>query len=135
MKKELSNYMKIEFPSQFENKTFTSNAVSEFVEQLNPTVEELKDIKAIVAEAVANAVDHAYPKNKHGKITVEVSIFNNKLVEIKVSDRGCGIDDVEKAKIPMFTTGSSIHSGLGFTVMESFADKIIIKSKFFTFFI
>ena len=127
MKKELSNYMKFEFPSKHENRLYSSEVVYQFVKQLNPTVEELSDIKTIVAEAVGNAIDHAYPNNK-GKITVKVSIFKNKLVEIKVSDRGCGIKDIEKAIDPLFTTDSTNHAGLGFSVMESFSDKVNVIS-------
>lgn len=130
MKKELSNYMKFEFPSKNENKLYSSEVVYGFVKQLNPTVEELRDIKTLVAEVVGNAIEHAYPNNKDGKITVKVSIFkNNKLVEIKVTDKGCGIEDVKEATEPLFTTDSTNHSGLGFSVMESFSDKVNVKSK------
>ena len=127
MKKELSNYMKFEFPSMNENRLYSSEVVYQFVKQLNPTVEELSDIKIIVAEAVGNAIDHAY-QNTKGKITVKVSIFKNKLVEIKISDRGCGIKNIERAMQPLFTTDSTNHTGLGFSVMESFSDKVNVKS-------
>ena len=129
MIKEVSNYMKIEFPSEYVNRTYSSKAVAEFVKQLNPTVEEVDDVKNIVAEAVGNAIDHAYLNNKHGKITVKVSLLNKELIEIKVIDKGCGIDDTKKVKEPLFTTDLSRHAGLGFSVMESFSDKISIKSK------
>ena len=121
------NSMKIEFPSRSSNEGFARTAVACFVAQLDPTLDEIGDIKTAVSEAVTNCIVHAYPE-KLGKITLRVRIFENNEVEIQVKDHGCGIPDVEKAREPMFTTGGDDRSGMGFTIMDSFMDKLRVRS-------
>ncbi len=110
------------------NESFVRVTVSAFVAQLDPTIDELCDIKTAVSEAVTNCTVHAY-KNTIGKIFITCEILNNRTVTVKVRDRGCGIPDIKKAMQPMFTTGGSERAGLGFAVMENFMDKITVRSK------
>ncbi len=123
-----SNYMKIEFLSRSVNEAFARTAVAAFVSQLDPTLSELEDIKTAVSEAVTNAIVHAYPQSI-GKIVLRVRILEEKTVEIGVRDSGCGIPDIEQAKEPLFTTGGEERSGMGFTIMDSFMDKLRVSSK------
>ena len=109
------------------NESFMRAAVSAFVCQLDPTVEELNDIKTAVSEAVTNCIVHAYP-DEVGKIYISVMYFQNGLVKIKIRDKGRGIEDVKKAREPLFTTGGNDRSGLGFSVMETFTDKVYVRS-------
>lgn len=128
MKKELINDMTIKVSSKITNDNCVRSAISSFLLQYKMSHEDLKDIKAAVSEAFSNSVSHAY-KNEEGKITVHVSLYSNDLIEIKVSDKGCGIEDVKKVLEPLFTTGGDEHAGLGFTVMESFMDSLSVHSK------
>lgn len=122
-----SNQMEIKFKSYSENESFARSVVAAFCVQLNPTLEELGDIKTAVSEAVTNCVVHAYP-NCIGDISIKVSIWDN-MVTIIVTDFGVGIDDIEKAKEPFFTTRpSEERSGMGFTVMEGFMDSVDVKN-------
>ena len=110
------------------NESFARATLSAFVCQLDPTIEELTDIKTAVSEAVTNCIVHAYP-NEIGQIYINAKIFENGLVSIKIRDKGCGIDDIKKAMEPLFTTGGTERAGLGFAVMQSFMDKIKVSSK------
>ncbi len=121
------NKMKLEFPSNSVNERFARSAVAGFISQLDPTLEEVGDIKTLVSEAVTNCIVHAYP-NEIGRILLKVSIYEKNLVEIIVRDYGKGIEDIEKAREPMFTTGGDERSGMGFTIMESFTDSLKVKS-------
>ena len=121
------NYIKMEFPSKSANESFARSAVACFVAQLDPTLEELGDIKTAVSEAVTNAIVHAYP-DTIGKITLRAKITVDNAIEIVVRDWGLGIADIDRAKTPMFTTGGEERSGMGFTIMESFMDKLRIRS-------
>ncbi|MGE4548418.1 MAG: anti-sigma F factor [Intestinibacillus sp.] len=121
------NMMSIKFESRSVNESFARQTVAAFVAQLDPTLDELNDIKTAVSEAVTNCIVHAYA-DKLGYITVSVRILEGGRVEIKVKDTGCGIPDVEKAREPMFTTGDDTRSGMGFTIMESFMDKLRVRS-------
>ena len=121
------NYIKIEFPSRSVNEGFARAAAAAFAAQLDPTMEELGDIKTIVSEAVTNAIVHGY-RDHLGYITVTVRLFDDRTAEIKVKDSGCGIPDIEQARQPMFTTGDEERSGMGFTIMESFTDKLRVRS-------
>lgn len=122
-----SNQMEIKFKSYSENESFARSVVAAFCVQLNPTLEELGDIKTAVSEAVTNCVVHAYP-NSIGDISIKVLIWDN-LVTIIVTDFGIGIDDIEKAKEPFYTTRpSEERSGMGFTVMEGFMDSVDVKN-------
>lgn len=121
MKVKPNNYIAIEFPSRSVNEGLARAAVAAFAAQLDPTLDELGDIKTAVSEAVTNAIVHAYPQ-EIGKIALRACIFDGNLLEITVRDWGCGIADVEKAREPLYTTGGEERSGMGFTIMESFMD-------------
>lgn len=124
------NTMKVEFLSKSQNESFARVAVAAFISQLDPTIEELTDVKTAVSEAVTNSIIHGY-ENKGGLITIEVVIKGNE-AEIKISDKGRGIEDIDKAIQPLFTSRPDLErSGMGFTVMETFMDslKVISDSK------
>ncbi len=126
--KKIKNYMEIKTLSHATNLESVCNAISVFVMQLDPTSGDLADIKTAVNEAVNNAIIHAYP-GEIGKISVCASIFEDNLVEIKVKDWGCGIKNIKQAREALFTTGKDKgYSGLGFSVMENFMDKVIVRS-------
>ena len=119
-------YLKI--PSRSANESFARVAVSAFVSQLDPTLEELSDIKTAVSEAVTNSIVHAY-KNKIGYVYITAEIYENRSIKIRIRDSGCGIDNVQKALEPLFTTVGGERSGLGFSVMQSFMDYLKVTSK------
>lgn len=121
------NYMVMEFLSRSSNESFARTAVAAFTAQLDPTLDELGDIKTAVSEAVTNAIVHGYPDTL-GKIVVKVRILEKNTLEISVRDWGCGIENIDKAREPMFTTGGEERSGMGFTIMESFTDRMRVKS-------
>jgi stage II sporulation protein AB (anti-sigma F factor) len=124
-----TNAMKFEFLSRSVNESFARVAVAAFVAQLDPTLDELADIKTAVSEAVTNCIVHAY-KDGIGTIYITVKIYEDSRVRIIVRDRGCGIEDVPRAMEPMFTTSpSGDRAGLGFTVMQSFMSKMRVKSR------
>ena len=127
MKSKASNYITMEFPSRSANEGFARAAVACFAAQMDPTLNELEDIKTAVSEAVTNAIVHAYPATV-GKVTLRIRICEGNILEITVKDRGKGIPDIDKARQPMFTTGGEERSGMGFTIMESFMDKLTVKS-------
>ena len=116
---KFENYMILEFPSKSTNEAFARSAVACFAAQLDPTLEELGDIRTAVSEAVTNCIVHAYP-DELGMITLRCRILKDKTLDIVIKDKGVGIADVEKARLPMFTTGGADRSGMGFTIMESF---------------
>ena len=116
---KFDNYMILEFPSKSTNEAFARSAVACFAAQMDPTLEELGDIRTAVSEAVTNCIVHAYP-NELGIITLRCRILKDNVLDIVVKDRGIGIQDPEQARRPMFTTGGSDRSGMGFTIMESF---------------
>ena len=122
------NYISMEFLSRSSNEAFARVAVASFAAQMDPTLDEIGDIKTAVSEAVTNAAIHAYPDSL-GKVLVRARIFEGNVLEIMVKDWGCGIADVEKARQPMFTTGGEERSGMGFTIMESFMDRLTVRSK------
>ena len=122
------NEMKLTVDSKSSNESFARVVVSAFVAQLDPTLEELSDIKTAVSEAVTNSIVHGY-KDTFGKIYITGNIYDDNTVKITIKDKGCGIDDLSQAMTPLFTTGESDRAGLGFTVMESFCDKIKVRSK------
>ena len=129
MKKICENAMKAEFPSLSQNEALARALVSSFLMQLNPTVAELADIKCAVSEAVTNCTVHAY-RDTVGSVTLTAKSYSDRSVKIEIKDRGCGIEDIAKAMEPMYTTDrEGERSGLGFTVMESFCDKIRVISK------
>jgi len=122
------NEMKVVFPSLSHNERFARIAVSGFVSFIDPKVDELADIKTAVSEAVTNCIVHAYP-DAVGKIELCVKVFEDNTITIRISDKGCGIADIGKAMQPLFTTRpDEDRAGLGFAVMESFMDKVRVKS-------
>ena len=116
---KFDNYMILEFPSKSSNESFARSAVACFAAQLDPTMEELGDIRTAVSEAVTNCIVHAYPES-YGMITLRCRILKDNTLDIVIKDKGIGIQNIEQAKRPMFTTGGSERSGMGFTIMESF---------------
>ena len=125
---KFENYMILDFPSKSANEAFARSAVACFAAQMDPTLEELGDIRTAVSEAVTNAIVHAYP-DELGTITLRCRILKDNVLDIVVKDRGIGITDVEKARQPMFTTGGTDRSGMGFTIMESFMTSLTITSE------
>ena len=122
------NNMKMEFLSRSANEGFARTSVACFAAQLDPTLEELGDIKTAVSEAVTNCIVHAYPDTL-GKIMLRARIFDDNSIEITVRDWGCGIEDIDRARSPLFTTGGDDRSGMGFTIMESFMDRLRVRSR------
>lgn len=122
-----SNYIKIEFPSKSSNEAFARTAAAAFASQLDPTMDELGDIRTAVSEAVTNAIVHAYP-DSIGKISMRLRILGRDTIEVSVRDWGRGIEDVERAMTPLYTTGGEERSGMGFTIMGSFMDKLRVRS-------
>ena len=123
----IENQVTLEFPSRSANEGFARTAAACFAAQLDPTLEEVNDIKTAVSEAVTNAIVHAYPDTL-GKIVLKLRIREDHSLEIIVKDWGVGIADVEQARTPLFTTGNEERSGMGFTIMESFMDRLTVRS-------
>lgn len=123
----VTNEFRLVFDSRSVNESFSRATVASFAAQLDPTVEEINDIKTAVSEAVTNCIVHGY-KNSVGKIYITVKIRDDSTVVISVKDRGCGILDIKKAREPLFTTLGGDRAGLGFSVMESFTDKLTVRS-------
>ena len=128
MKVKPNNYIAIEFPSRSVNEGLARAAVAAFAAQLDPTLDELGDIKTAVSEAVTNCIVHAY-RDCLGTVTIRCRILPENVLDIVIRDKGCGMEDVEKARAPMFTTGGPERSGMGFTIMESFMDSLAVRSK------
>ena len=128
LKKDRLNEVILRFPSRSANESFARSAAAAFLAQLDPTVEQVYDIKTAVSEAVTNAIVHGY-RDRLGTITMTVRIYAPATAEIIISDKGCGIADVQKAREPLFTTGGAERSGMGFTIMESFMDGLTVRSK------
>jgi stage II sporulation protein AB (anti-sigma F factor) len=125
---KFENYMILEFPSKSCNEAFARSAVACFASQLDPTLEELGDIRTAVSEAVTNCIVHAYPEAL-GTITLRCRILKDSILDIVVKDKGVGIPDIEQARRPMYTTGGTDRSGMGFTIMESFMTNLTITSE------
>ena len=125
---KFDNYMSLEFPSKSCNEAFARSAVSCFAAQMDPTMEELGDIRTAVSEAVTNAIVHGYP-DELGIISLRCRILKDNVLDIVIKDRGAGISDIEQARRPMFTTGGTDRSGMGFTIMESFMTNLEITSQ------
>ena len=122
------NYVTLEFLSRSANEGFARMAAASFAAQLDPTLDEIGDIKTAVSEAVTNAIVHAYP-DELGKIVMKLRILEGGVLELTVRDWGRGIDDIRQARQPLFTTGGQERSGMGFTIMESFMDSLAVRSK------
>ena len=121
------NEMKVTFLSRSANEAFARAAVAAVAAQIDPAVDELADLRTAVSEAVTNAIVHAYPQQL-GTVTITVKLYENGRVRVVVRDRGAGIPNVEKAMEPLYTTGGEERSGLGFSVMESFTDRLSVRS-------
>ena len=124
---KFGNYMTVEFPSKSSNESLARSVVACFAAQLDPTMEELGDIRTAVSEAVTNCIVHAYP-DALGSITLRCRILKDNVLDIVVKDKGVGIPDIDAARRPAFTTGGSDRSGMGFTIMESFMSDLDITS-------
>lgn len=122
------NEMSLSFSSNSANEAFSRAAVAAFISQLDPTVDELCDVKTAVSEAVTNCIVHAY-RNAIGTIYINCKIYESGRIVVKIRDRGCGIADVKQAMQPAFTTDEGERAGLGFAVMESFMDRLHVASK------
>lgn len=121
------NEMRMVLDSRSVNEGYARVAVSSFAALLDPTVEEINDIRTIVSEAVTNCIVHAYESNV-GKIYINCAIYDDNRISIRIRDTGCGIEDVERAMEPLYTTKGEERSGLGFAVMESFSDRLRVRS-------
>lgn len=122
------NMMKLEFLSKSTNEAFARATVAAFAASLDPTIEEMNDIKTAVSEAVTNCIVHGY-RDTLGKIYITASLFENNRLVVQIRDKGCGIENLEQAMQPLFTTGNpSERAGLGFSVMQSFMDKLKVRS-------
>ena len=124
---KFENYMSLEFPSKSCNEAFARSAVACFAAQMDPTMDELGDIRTAVSEAVTNCIVHAYP-NDFGMIILRCRILKDHVLDIVIKDKGIGIENLEQARRPMFTTGGSDRSGMGFTIMESFMTTLKVSS-------
>ena len=122
------NQLKLSFDSRSVNESFSRTAVAAFAAQLDMTVEELGDIKTVVSEAVTNCIVHAYP-DSIGTVYITCTVFEEGVVRVSVRDKGCGIPDIKKAREPLYTSLGGDRSGLGFSVMESFSDKLTVRSR------
>ena len=122
-----TNEAVLTFISRSANEGFARTAAACFAAQLDPTLDEVNDIKTAVSEAVTNCIVHAYP-DRLGKVTVKLRLFADNTLEIVVRDSGVGIEDVDRARAPLFTTGNEERSGMGFTIMESFMDGLKVRS-------
>ena len=125
---KFENYMILDFPSKSSNESFARSAVACFAAQMDPPLEELGDTRTAVSEAVTNCIVHAYP-NGLGIITLRCRILKDNVLDIVIKDKGVGIGDLEQARKPMFTTGGSDRSGMGFTIMESFMTSFSVTSQ------
>ena len=125
---KFDNFMTLEIPSKSSNEAFARTAVACFAAQLDPTMEELGDIKTAVSEAVTNSIVHAYPE-RLGMITIRCRILKDGVLDIVIKDKGIGIENLEQARQPLYTTGGSERSGMGFTIMETFMTTFEVQSK------
>ena len=130
--KRIINEMKLRLPARSINESVCRAIISAFSAELNPTVEELGDLRCAVSEAVTNCIVHAYrdlPDSEEGYIYISARLYDCREITVEISDNGCGIADVEKARSPMYTTGGAERCGMGFLVMESFTDSLSVKSR------
>ena len=128
MKKELKNKFSMVIMSRSSNESFARTAVAAFAAQLDPTIEEINDIKTAVSEAVTNRIVHGY-RDKIGKIYIETAIFDDNTVRVRIRDKGVGIEDIDTAMQPLYSSLGGERAGLGFSVMQSFTDSMSVRSK------
>ena len=128
MKHQEINRMKLEFDAISENEAFARQTRSVFAAALDPTVEEISDLRLVISEAVTNCVVHAY-KGTRGKVTIEAALYEDRRLKVKIKDKGCGIADLDACRQPLYTTcPDGERGGMGFTIMSSFTDKMKIRS-------
>ncbi|MEY8389376.1 anti-sigma F factor [Oscillospiraceae bacterium 38-13] len=127
MRTKAVNEVTLVFPSQSRNEGFARSTAACFAAQMDPTLNELEDVKTAVSEAVTNAIVHAYPE-AIGNVTLKLRVLAGNVLELTVRDHGRGIPDVDRARQPMYTTGGEERSGMGFTIMESFMDSVTVRS-------
>ena len=130
--KRIINELKLRLPAKSVNESVCRAIISAFSAELNPTVEEIGDLRCAVSEAVTNCIVHAYrylANSEEGYIYISARLYDNREITVEISDNGCGIADVEAARAPMYTTGTDERCGMGFLVMESFTDSLSVKSK------
>lgn len=128
MEKKAVNEIKCVFLSKSENEALARSIISGFMLPLDPDVEELADIRCAVSEAVTNCIVHAY-RNTVGQITLTAKYYDDRTLRVTIADRGCGIEDIERARLPLFTTcPDEDRCGMGFPIMESFSDKLTVVS-------
>jgi len=123
-----TNEVSLTFLSRSANEGFARTSAACFAAQLDPTLDEIGDVKTAVSEAVTNAIVHAYPEAL-GKVSMRLRLFPDRTLEITIRDWGVGIPDVDKARAPLYTTGNEERSGMGFTIMESFMDSLRVRSR------
>ncbi len=129
MNAKITNTLKLEFDSDSKNESFARSTVSNFAARLDPTITELSEIRTAVSEAVTNCIIHGYRGTK-GKITVTVMLYSDRHIKIRIKDKGCGIKDIVKAREPLYTSDpSGERGGMGFSIMESFTNKMKVTSK------
>lgn len=125
----MKNVMNLQFSALSQNESFARVTVAAFIAQLDPTMDELTEIKTVVSEAVTNSIIHGYENDQNGIVYITVSIEDN-LIEMTIKDTGIGIADVEEARQPLFTTKPDLErSGMGFTIMENFMDEVEVHSQ------
>ncbi len=128
MKSEIINSMKLEFDAISSNESFARQAVSSFASSLDPTLEEIADLRVIISEAVTNCIVHAY-RSSPGKVYISVQMLSDRRLKIKIKDKGCGIENIEECMQPLFTTDTSgERGGMGFAIMKAFSEKFKVKS-------
>lgn len=129
MNAKITNTLKLDFDSDSKNESFARSTVSNFAARLDPTITELSEIRTAVSEAVTKCIIHGYRGTK-GKITVTVKLYSDRHIKIRIKDKGCGIKDIEKAREPLYTSDpSGERGGMGFSIMESFTNKMKVTSK------
>lgn len=127
--RKVLNEFKIKMPSLSANESLARSVVAAFCSQIDPSAAEIADIKCAVSEAVTNCIVHGY-KDEIGIIYIDIKLLEDRIVRVDIKDRGCGIEDVKAARVPLFTTdAANERSGMGFTVMESFCDTVRVRSK------
>ncbi|MBR2460681.1 MAG: anti-sigma F factor [Clostridia bacterium] len=129
MKKKLVNQTDFSFLARSVNESFARYAVASFCTQLDPTLDELSDLRTAVSEAVTNAIIHGYRGQSHGTVYITVKLFSDRSIIIRIRDKGCGIPDIRRAMTPLFTTDpDGERGGMGFSIMESFTDDLTVRS-------
>lgn len=129
MKKEKINELDITFPAYSKNESFARQAVCAFIAGLDPTVEELADMRTVLSEAVTNSVVHAYKEHDGGKVYINVKLYSDRSIRMCIKDKGCGMADPEKCMEPLYTTDKSgERGGMGFAIMQCFCDSMKVKT-------